>query len=155
MRIILFLAICVLGSCGSGGSSAIANELDLMKHGMPIKIKAPADAIVTASDLGVMKDITVKSTDNYFIQITSGIATTTDLVDLKTKKLEEVKRSAFFDALISEDDHGFVYRKKIDDRVNHDFRYYKIQGDQEYLFQTGLMGKFTQEDVQRMYDSVQ
>lgn len=49
----------------------------------------------------------------------------------------------------------FIYRKKIsEDRINHDFRYIKIQGDQEYMFQVGLMGQFSLEDVKAMYASV-
>jgi len=122
---------------------------------MPIKVSAPADAKVEANDMGIMKDVTVKGGDNYFLQISSGVSTTTDIAKIKADQLAEVKAAMFFDAVVEEDENGFIYRKKIsEERTNHDFRYIKIQADQEYIFQTGLMGSYSLEDVKRMYESV-
>ena len=39
--------------------------------------------------------------------------------------------------------------------MNYDFRVVKIIGDTEYDFQTGLLGKFSKEDVMKMFESVQ
>lgn len=145
-----------LFSCkGDGGKTSSLPDLDLMKYGMPIKIKAPAGAEVKASDMGIMKDVTIKGENNFFLQVTSGIATTTNAADIKAQQLSEVKAAMFFDALLEEDESGFIYKKKITEtRENHDFRVVKIQGDQEYIFQTGLSGQYSLEDVQRMYASV-
>ena len=154
MRYIIILFFFGFYSCGSGGSSSSLPALDLMKNGMPIKIKAPSGAIVEGSDLGVMKDVTVKGEDNFFIQITSGLSTSTDIASLVDQAKKEVSRSEFFENYVQEDPQGFIFKKKIGDRVNHDFRYVKIQGDQEYLFQTGFMGQFSLDEVKVMYDAV-
>lgn len=157
MRSLIILLLFACYSCGPSASSSSSSnfpDMDLMKYGMPIKIKAPEGATAEGSDLGVMKDVTVKGEDNYFIQITSGMSTTTDIKALVTQQKQDVSASEFFDSYIQEDEHGFIFKKKIGDRINHDFRYFKIQGDQEYLFQTGLMGQFTEEEVQTMYGAV-
>ncbi len=155
------LSFCVLSalclfSCKSGESSGSGlPELDLMQYGMPIKIKAPAEAAVSANDFGIMKDVTIKGDDNYYLQVTSGIAMTTDVSAIKSDQLANVKSAQFFDSVIEEDEQGFIYKKKIsEDRENHDFRLVKLQGDQEYIFQTGLSGQYSLEDVKRMYNSV-
>ena len=52
-------------------------------------------------------------------------------------------------------DNGFIFEKKLSpDHLNYDFRYFKVQGDKEYVFQTGLIGKFSLEDVKGMYGAV-
>ena len=67
----------------------------------------------------------------------------------------KVKNSPFFSEIIKEDDNGFIFKKTIsEDRINYDFRYVKIQGDKEYVFQTGLIGQFTLDDVEMMYEAV-
>lgn len=122
---------------------------------MPITLKAPADSEIISEDLGFMRDITVKSGDNYFIQILAGAAIKLDEAKIKEEKLAEVKNGPFFSKIVKEDDHGFIFEKKIDDKnINYDFRHIRIQGDKEYVFQTGLIGRFTQADVEKMYESV-
>lgn len=156
MRYLIIFSLFVVYSCGPSSSAKQSNfsEMDLMKYGMPIKIHAPAESVAEGSDLGVMKDVTVKGKDNYFIQITSGLSTSTDIAGLVEAQKQEVSKSEFFEGYIQEDAHGFIFKKKIGDRVNHDFRHIRIQGDQEYLFQTGFMGQFTLEEVQGMYEAV-
>jgi len=142
-------------ACKDGGSSSSLPDLDLMQYGMPIKIKAPAEATVEANDMGIMKDVTIKGDGNYFLQVTSGVATTTLVKDVKAQQLLNVRTAMFFDSLVEEEDNGFIYKKQITpDRENYDFRYIKLQGDQEYIFQTGLSGKYTLEEVKKMYSSV-
>jgi len=38
--------------------------------------------------------------------------------------------------------------------TNYGFKYLKIQGDKEYIFQTGLVGNFGLDDVKVMYEAV-
>lgn len=154
MRLLIILFSFTIYSCGPSATTSNFPDMDLMKHGMPIKIMAPAGSAVEASDLGVMKDITVKGEDNYFIQITSGMSTTTDVNTLVAAQKKAVSSSEFFDSYIKEDAQGFIFKKKIGDRINHDFRYVKIQGDQEYLFQTGLMGQFSESEVMTMFEAI-
>jgi len=64
---ILFILLILITGCKSEQSTG---SLDLMKYGMPIKIKAPADAEIKSDDLGFMKDVTVKASESYSLQIT-------------------------------------------------------------------------------------
>ena len=151
-QIFTLLAVALLlFSCGGPTNTS---TLDLMSYGLPIAINAPEGAEVVLDDLGVWKDVTVKKGNDYFIQILSSKATSLDVSKLKSESLTEVKGGRFFSKIIQEDDAGFVFEKKIDDTVNYDFRYFKIQGDSEYSFQTGLIGTFTEEQVRTMYKSV-
>ena len=129
--------------------------LDLMKYGIPLTVLAPDSAKVETMDLIVQNDVTIKKGDDYFIQLYASDASTTDLKKVKASQLEEVKANPYFSGIISEDDNGFVYKKQIDStNVNYGFKYIKIQGDKEYIFQTGLIGKFSEESVMAMYDAV-
>ncbi|WP_235299055.1 hypothetical protein [Portibacter marinus] len=130
-------------------------DYDLMKHGLAIKIKAPAEPEVKVTDMGIAKDVTVKKGDEYNIQIISSAATTYDIAKIIEEKKKEVQEGVYFSQIIQEDDNGFVFEKKVnEDNVNYDFRVVKIVGDVEYDFQTGLMGKFSKSDVIDMYDAV-
>lgn len=130
-------------------------DLDLMFKGVPIKIKAPLDAEVVVEDLGVLKDITVTKGDHYNLQILSSNAVSFDRADLVNDHKRQVQEDNFFSKFILEEENGFIYEKQIDSNtVNYDFRYIKIQGDQEYIFQTGLFGRFDKSDVEAMYESV-
>jgi len=155
---IVFVAVLLLASCksDSGTSTSGLVDLDLMKYGMPIKVKAPAEAKVESSDMGIMKDVTIKGDKNFYLQVTSGVATTSKIPEIKAQQMNEIKSAMFFDAIVEEEENGFIYRKKItEDRMNHDFRYIRVQADQEYIFQTGLMGQYSLEDVKTMYAAVQ
>lgn len=149
-KILLLLQVLFLIACGS----STAPKLDLMSHGLPIAIGAPADAEVVVDDLGIWKDVTVKKGSEYFVQIISSKATSLNINKLKSNALTEVKDGRYFSKIIQEDEAGFIFEKKIDERINYDFRYFKIQGDSEYSFQTGLIGSFSEEQVRAMYKSV-
>lgn len=150
--IVLFVAITVLLSCGS--PAAELPDLDLMSEGIPLKIKAPKDAKVKKKDLGVFKDITIKNDDKFYIQITAGQAYDSSAKVRKNEELESIKEQTNFSRIIKEDDTGFIYEKKVGDVLSYDFRELKIQGDTEYLFQTGLIGSFSLEEVELMFDAV-
>ncbi len=125
---------------------------------MPIKIKAPEGSVVKSDDMGLVKEITVKSEDNYYIQILSGQAYSNDLKVLKERQKGDAISNKFFSTIIEEDDNGFIFEKKypeMDDRITYDFRYIKLQGDYQYTFQAGLMSQFTLEQAKTMYKSVQ
>lgn len=150
---VVLLCILLIGACAEPTVSF--PELDLMKDGLPIKIKAPLDAKVEMSDMVVMKDVTVKK-DDYYLQIFSSDAMVRDISKIKEEKLAEVKSKPSFSKIIQDDEHGFIYEKlRIDSTTNYDFRHVRIQGDKQYIFQTGLIGKFSEQDVRNMYESVQ
>ncbi len=155
MRILILIsALLMIVSCKNDTTKNLS-KLDLMSYGIPISINAPDSADVKVMDMIVQKDITVKKGEDYSIQIFSMESTGNDLAQLKREKLSQVKGNRYFSKIVKESDDGFLFERKIDStKVNYDFRYFKIMGDKEYIFQTGLIGDFNQEQVQKMYDSV-
>ena len=131
-------------------------SLDLLQHGIPITSMAPDSAKVVAGSLSFSQDITIKSpADNYDVQIFAYDATTTDISVVKASHLAEAKSNAYFSEIIEEEEAGFIYSTVFDSTAtNYGFKYLKIQGDKEYIFQTGLVGTFGLEDVKMMYDAV-
>ena len=130
---------------------------DLLKYGIPITIMAPDSALVKADDLGggLIKDVTIKGDDNYSIQIYATQATTNDMAQVKAGQLAEVKGNRYFSRIVMEESDGFIYETVIDSsNINYGFRHIRIQGDVEYIFQTGLIGQFTQDEAQRLYAAV-
>ncbi|MCB0618481.1 MAG: hypothetical protein KDC43_07140 [Saprospiraceae bacterium] len=131
--------------------------LDLLPHGIPVKVLAPDSAKVKTTDYGYgLLDVTVTKMPHYAIQILASDAMTNDLAAVKAEQLAELKKRPEFTQVLKDEDNGFVYELRLDStRNNYGFRYVRLQGDKEYVFQTGLMGVFTQEDVERMYEAVQ
>jgi len=151
LMIILSFSI-LLFSCTSPAGNL--EDLDLMKDGVPLKMKAPADAVVKTKDMGIFKDITVKKGDEFYVQITAAQVINNDLASRKSEELEGIKKLNVFSKIVSEDDRGFIFEKKKGDGFTYDFRSIKFVGDNEYLFQAGLVGSFSQEDVEVMFDAV-
>ena len=145
-----------LSSCQSDGGSDL-QPLDLMQYNIPLTIQAPDSVNVKTMDLVVQKDVTVRGAtdENYYVQIYASDAATNDLAQAKAEQLSEVKSNRYFSKIVEEEDAGFIYENKIDSTTNYGFRYIHLQGDQQYVFQTGLIGNFTQESAKRMYDAVQ
>lgn len=155
-----YILICVLAfasfiSCKNEKPNNNLSDLDLMSYGLPIKIKAPADAAVVSDDLGIVQDVTVKGEENYFLQIIAGQAYVTDVKSLLDKQKGEVTGMKYFSKIIEEDEAGFIFEKRFsEDRTNFDFRKIIIQGDKEYIFQAGLMGQFSLDDIKVMYSAI-
>lgn len=158
MNILRFILLTSIVSLTFGCKSGTTNQssLDLMQHGLPISINAPADSKVKLTDFGFAKDVTIIGGDDYNIQILSSKALSTDVGSIKKDKIEEAKGSLYFSKIVEEFDNGFIFEKKISDtKLKYDFRSIKIQGDQEYVFQSGLTGDFNLEQIKNMYNSVQ
>ena len=152
-KLVLIFGFFVFISLGCKNNASLPT-LDLMKYGLPIEIKAPEGAEVVVDDMGFMKDCTVKAGENYSLQIVAGDAIETKAAVVTQKQKELVQKQAYFKEIVQEDEHGFIYKKDIDGKEDYDFRYIRISGDKEYIFQTGLMGTFSLEDVKAMYESV-
>lgn len=129
--------------------------VDLLAQDVPATVMAPPGAEVKKGDLGsIMKDVTVRGdgeNDWYNLQVFASRAVSNSVEDVKQSELENVKANPNFDQLIEEFPDGFVYRISIDSLINHNFRRVKIVGDQEIVFQTGLLGTFSEDEVRRMY----
>lgn len=131
-------------------------ELSLLKYGIPITVMAPDSAKINTMDFGLQRDITIQKDDNYSIQIYASDASTTDVNKVKEQQLAMLKENPYFARVVQDDDTGFIYENKIDStNLNYGFRLIKIKGDKEYIFQTGLIGAFTEDQVRSMYEAVQ
>lgn len=156
LRSVVFVcfAAFIITACSDREESKL-EELDLMSYGVPIVIEAPPDAEVKTMDLTFQQDITVKAGNDFYVQIFASDATTTDPKVVKEELLKEVRQHPYFSELIMDEETGFIYKTAIDTtHTNYGFRYVRIQGDKEYTFQTGLIGRFNLEQVERMYDAV-
>lgn len=141
-------------ACKSDPTSGM-EELSLLQYGLPISIKAPAGVEVKNSDLGVFQDITIKNEEGFYVQLLASDATIINVTEIKESLMEDIKQSGYFSKIIEEMEDGFIYEKKIDDdNINYSFRRIKVKGDKEYVFQPGLVGRYTQEQIRVMYDAV-
>lgn len=141
-------------SCKSETSNM--NAIDLLEYGVPLKVNAPEGSTVVVDDLGVWKDITIKDTSDFNLQIIASQSTTFDKSKIVADQLKSVKESVYFSKIIEEYENGFIFEKKIDENnINYDFRYVKLNGDKEYIFQRGLLGTFSEQAVRNMYQAVQ
>ncbi len=143
-------------ACQNGNQKETLVPLDLLKYGIPITVMAPDSAEVKMMDMGLLKDVTIKKGDNFYVQIYASQAATTDPAKVLAQQLIEVKENRYFSKIIKEEPMGFLYETAIDSSlINYGFRHVRIQGDQEFIFQTGLIGTFSLEDVENMYTAVQ
>ena len=129
-----------------------------MPYGIPVSIMAPDSAEIKADDLGggLIKDVTIRGKDNYNVQVFATQAETSDMARVKASQLADVKSIRYFEKIINEEEDGFIYQTAIDsNNISYSFRYIVLQGDLEIIFQTGLLGTFSQEEVERMYQAVQ
>ncbi len=151
------MALLMVIICSCDNNTSNYESLDLMAHGMPIKIKAPANTSIRGDDLGILKDLTIIDTLNggFNIQIYSS---TTDILD-RAKLLDqlktEIERSEFFSKIIEETENGFIYEKKVtEDYINYDFRVVRLQSDVKYTMQTGYGEQYELSDVEKMFNAV-
>lgn len=152
--LILATAFC-LWNCGSDAPEL--KEYDLLQYGVPMSIQVPVDSPKVTTGEGFLgdKEVKVKAGDNYDILISYAPATTSDLAALKKEQVDNVKGISTFSKIVKEDDAGFIYESAIDSTaLFYGFRYVRLQGDQRYLFQSGLIGTFSLEDTELMYESV-
>ncbi len=154
LRFFVFLALISL-LCSCKGAEPELPTLDLLSQGLPLKIKAPENVEVASSDLGIMKDVTVKNDEGYSIQIFESEATTLVIKDIKDQIKIDIEESLFFSKMIREEDEGFIFEKKIDENyITYDFRRVRVAGDKQYVIQAGLSSQHSLENVEVMYASV-
>lgn len=154
---LLFVVVAILmWACQQNGTEQDWVEKDLLQYGIPMTILAPDSAEVNSSDLGgLIQDVTVKEGDEYYVQIYASDAETMDIAKVKSAQLSEVKSNRYFSKIVQEETDGFIYETVIDSTaINYGFRYVRVQGDKEYVFQTGLVGSFTLEQVEKMFEAV-
>ncbi|MFK8102746.1 MAG: hypothetical protein AB8G15_09485 [Saprospiraceae bacterium] len=154
---LLCLCCLIIFACQQESASGLKPK-SLLTWGIPLKVMAPDSLTVKKSKLGQLEDITLMGHDefsNYNLQIFARNAPTIEVATAKKEQLENAKGNPFFTKVVEEEENGFIFEKQLDStRVNYDFRYIRIQGDREYVFQTSLIGSFSKEDVKMMYQAV-
>ena len=145
----------LLCTCGSADSDTYP-ELDLTRYNVPLKITAPDSAKVVSQSLsGVMHDVTIKSPeDDFDVQVLASEAATNDMSRLKADQLDNVRDNRYFSRVVREEPNGFIFENTIDSLNTYGFRYIVYQGDQEFVFQNGFGGTYTEEQIERMYAAV-
>lgn len=151
----LIIALLFTG-CQTGPQSNWS-ELDLLSYGLPITVMAPDSTTVRTSDLGVMKDVTLEgvSDPNYYVQIYASEVGNTEVSQIKSDQISDVRNNPYFSQILEEEEQGFIYETTIDSTNYYSFRYVYLQGDMEYIFTSGLAKTFNLEQVEAMYEAVQ
>lgn len=154
-RIILLLLVVAGFACQQDASSKWV-EHDLLQYGIPVTIQGPDSIKVNVTDaLGVMQDITIDSpNDNYHLQIYASQASTDDIALIKADLISDVRNNRFFTKVVEEDEKGFVFETMIDSTNYYGFRQVHVQGDQEFIFQTGIGHTFQLEEAKRLREAV-
>ncbi len=156
-RLVPVLILLVLVSCGddSDGVPKDMIETSLLSYGMPVVVYTPPNPVITKRDMRVQREVSINKGKSYAVDVYESSAPTRDLAAVKSRLLFEVQGNPYYQKVISEDDQGFIYQTAIDSSyINYGFRYFFIQGDNEYVFQSGLGTKFELEDVENMYKAV-
>lgn len=147
----------LLAACQSEPGGGL-KETDLLPYGIPVAIMAPDSAEISAGELGggLIKDVTIRGAGNYKVQVFATQAETSDMARVKAGQLADVKSNRYFSRIVREEENGFIYQTAIDSsNISYGFRYIVLQGDLEIVFQTGLLGTFSEEEVEKMYQAVQ
>lgn len=125
---------------------------DLLSYGIALEIPAPDSVIIKSSELGGQKDLTLEGENGYKLQIFSS-----DAYQNEAKAIEEyktqIKKHPFFKEFVREEPQGFVYAFQLDSNtINYGFRYIDVKGGKEIVIQQGMMGIYTKEEAERLFN---
>ncbi len=150
-RYLLILALVVLaGGCNREPEGF--SERHLLDYGLDLTLLLPDSARVHVKDYGPIRDFTISDGRAFSLQIFEFQSPTGDSAGEKLRQLNTARQDPLFREVVREDDHGFIYAMQADSAsVDYDFRYVRMIGDRELIFQTGLVGRYALADVERMY----
>ena len=153
--LLFFVVFTLLIAACSSESSNGWKEVDFMKDGLPVKIKAPANVKVTKSNFSGSEEFKLTGADNYGMSVLVLEATNSDVNQVKSDLEALVKKGRYFNQFVQNDAHGFVYQIMIDStRSVYGFRKIKIQGEKQIVFQNPYMSKLTKEEAIQLYEAV-
>ena len=154
-KLIIIVVLAVFSFACQQDASSKWNTLDLMENGFPIAVNAPDSAKVSVMDMGVLHDITINSPeDKYHIQIYASDAESDDIALIKADLVNDVRNNPFFSRIVKEDVKGFLYEITIDSVNYYSFRHVHVQGNAQFVFQTGIAQTFDQEQAEQLMDAV-
>ncbi len=156
MRLILYVFIFLLVlSCKNNESSTVRKEgLSLLKYGIAFEIHAPEDAQTRSISKGVQNNVSINNGKDYDVQVLMTDAISRDVEKLKGQKKLDLLSNPYFNKVVEEIDHGFIYEKQYEDEKGYDFYLVKIQGNHELSFQCGSSGIYTEKQVKDMVKSI-
>ncbi|NJL77535.1 MAG: hypothetical protein HC892_23365 [Saprospiraceae bacterium] len=152
----LLIIVLALSACQQDKTNW--KPLDLLAYGVPMTIEVPIDSpqIKTSNGLLGEKEVIVKAGNGFDLLITYQAAGTSDMTQLKATQIDYVKDIPNFSKIIEEQPDGFIYETVVDSsNVFYGFRYIRLQGDNQYVFQSGMIGAFTLDEAKQMYQAVQ
>lgn len=141
-------------SC-QNSSSKIKNRTSLYKYGIPAYIKAPADARYNKASSGNIESLSVVDDDGFNLQILLMPTSLTDDKTAKQHQKEQVVNHPDFSKIIEDYDQGFLFELEIAGTRYYDFRYVRITGTKEIIFQAGPTCQCTESQVRNMLLAVQ
>lgn len=143
----------ILSACGT--TEPELPTLDLLEHGMPLSIQAPADAKVTKAKIAFRQELKITAEDNFKVVIAMDDAVSRDPQKIKEQRLTAAKEHRFFFRVVEDEPHGFIFENRIDSsNSTYGFTAVKVLGDKEYVFENARTGIYTLEQIERMYDAV-
>ncbi len=152
----LFFLLTFIGCHQEPPAVSTLKPLDLHAYGIPMVILAPDSTMVLEKDYQFMRDMIFRREPDFDIQLFELTSDATDASGEKMHQLTSVRKDPFFRELIRDEDHGFIFSKNLDSlNVDYDFRFIKLFGDKELIFQTGLARSFTLDQVTKMYQAIQ
>lgn len=159
-KILLFALVGIVSvvACNSDGMPGAWKEHNLLRYDLPVSVMGPDSVKVTSNNLLFSKDVTIEGAleKGYGIQIYSSEARSQDPKKIKAEELGASKSHQYFSELLQDDEQGFIYTTKLDSaNVYHAFRYIKVQGDKEYVYQNLSGRKYNLDEVKKMYAAVQ
>ena len=154
--IVIFGVLLTLGmqSCSTALDSDY-EEIDLMRHGLPIKIMGPPDVEIKSSTSMGQQTVTIDGGPDFMIEVSKGEFNSGSRDNLLNEQKGFVTSNRLFHEMILEEADGFIYEFKInEENSNFGFRRVHIQGDHEYIFRNGMSRIFTEEQAMNMFHSV-
>lgn len=129
---------------------------NLIEYGIPYTILAPDSVDIKKENFTVADEVIIKSqkSDDYEVRIYFGEATK-DLAATKAEHLNNLKGISAYSSVnvILDEPNGFIFETVIDSTLhNFGFRRIVVQGDKEYIFQSGN-GNYTKEQAEEMYQA--
>lgn len=151
----LFIIVIFLAACGSTEDNYLKPR-NLLEYGIPYTILTPDSVDIKKENLVVQDEVIIKSQkpDNYEVRVYFGEATK-DVTATKAEHLNNLKSISVYTSVnvILDEPDGFIFETVIDSTLhNFGFRRIVVQGDKEYIFQSGN-GNYTQEQAEEMYQA--
>lgn len=151
----LFIIVLFIAACSNTDDNYLKPR-NLLEYGIPYTILAPDSVEIKKENFVVANEVIIKSqkSDNYEVRIYFAEADK-DVATIKAEHLNRLKSISVYTSVnvILDEPNGFIYETVIDSTLhNFGFRRIIIQGDREYIFQSGN-GNYTKEQAEEMYQA--